>query len=176
MTISKISNISNGFAHRANRLLTASHRVFIARGNFDNIALPSTIAAIKALYEGSSATFLPLGDMDGGGSVLNWVQRQYETDFSTVGLGVDVTATLVGITVMESMLDFASDLGNGEYTLLFVPDNINNVFFALSGVTLTTEGNLNIVEKDSVSKITFKASRKANKLTDVIKYKEILAA
>ena len=39
-------------------------------------------------------------------------------------------------------------------------------------MTVTTEGNLGVVE-DGLSKITFKISRKANKITDVIKFAKV---
>ena len=56
-----------------------------------------------------------------------------------------------------------------RFSFLFIPEGTDDVLFAVSGVTVTTEGNLGVVE-DGLSKITFKVSRKVNKITDVIKF------
>jgi hypothetical protein len=67
-------------------------------------------------------------------------------------------------------------LGAKTYSLLFVPEGVNNIFFALNGVTITTEGNLPIVDGDALAKITFKTFRHANLIEDVVKFEEFLAA
>ena len=175
MAVTKIANIGNGFPHRSKKVLARKCRLYIAKGNIDNVVPPATIAALTALFTGTTAVYVPLGDMDNAGSNISWVERTYDIDFETIGLGYDITGTFVGVTVTEAMLDFCTNLGGDQYTILCVPDGVNNIFFAMSGVSLTTEGSLNVVENDGVSKITFKASRKADNLTDVVKYRELTA-
>lgn len=172
MALSKIAKINEGFKHQLNKLLAKKCRIYIAMGEFDETDIPTDKAELATLYS-ATGSFLPLGDMDNSGSNISWTEKTYKTDFSTVGMGYDVNGNFVGVTVTAEMLDFVSDLGHGAYSFLFVPDKTDDIFFALSGVTLTTDGNLAVVEGDTPSKITFKASRGANKITDVVKFKEL---
>ena len=172
-TLSKITNPATGFTHNLNKILKEKCRIYIAKGSFAAADIPATIAALAALYSGANAKFIPLGDMDSTGSNITWTQKTAEIDFSTVGLGYEIIGTFVGVTVSKDMIDFVSNMGNDQYSFLFIPDGTNNVFYALNGVTVTTEGNLVVVENDALSKITFKASRKANEVNDAILYKEL---
>jgi hypothetical protein len=158
-----------GFKHRINDVLQGKCHIFIARGEFLNSDVPSTKTALAGLINGSSSPFLPLGDMDATGSNIAWTEKTIDVDFSTLGAGYDITGTFVSITVNKNMFQFVTDLGHSRYSFLFVPEGTDDVLFAVSGVTITTEGNLGVVE-DGLSKITFKVSRKANKITDVIKF------
>ena len=162
------SNFS-GFKHRVNDVLQGKCNIFIARGEFLASEVPSTKAALLALIIGANAPFFPLGDMDATGSNITWNEKTIETDFSTLGAGYEVNGTFVSITVNKNMIQFTDELGHGRYSFLFIPEGTDDVLFAVSGVTVTTEGNLGVVE-DGLSKITFKVSRKANKITDVIKF------
>jgi len=158
----------NGFLHLINDILKGKCFIYIAKGEFQTSDVPTNKNGLTNLISGSTSPFLPLGDMDATGSNVSWSEKTIETDFSTLGAGYEVTGTFVSITVSKKMLNFIDGLGNARYSFLFVPEGTDDVFFALSGMTVTTEGNLGVVE-DGLSKITFKVSRKANKLTDVIK-------
>ena len=175
MGIQKIQNIGAGFPHQANKVLAGKCRLYICKGSLDGVKLPENKAALKALYTGATAVFLPMGDMDNAGSHITWEQQTYDVDFSTLGLGYTVTGTFMGITVTTESLEFMDNLGFDEYTILCVPDGRDDVFFALSGVTITTAGNLDVVENESISKVTYTATRRVNNLTDAIKYKELAA-
>jgi len=173
--LKKITNPATGFEHRAYKVLSKKCNVFIAEGEFATTDIPSSTTQLTALYSGANAKFVPLGDMDASGSNITWSARTQKVDFAELQIGVDVVGTLVGITLTKGMLGFVSNLGMKQYSLLFVPDGLTNIFYALSGVFLSTEGNLPIVE-ESVSKITFKATKSANKVEDVVKYDEFTAA
>jgi hypothetical protein len=165
-----------GFQHKLNKILNEKCRAHIAEGSFTDADIPTMKKDLHDLYNGVSAPFNPFGDLDGTGSKISWTEKTYELDFTTVGLNVEVTGSLVSVTITSDSLKFASNLGQKEYSLLIVPDGTDNIFFALSGVTLTTEGDLGIVENDHVSKITYKIFRKANKIEDVVKFKELETA
>jgi len=160
-----------GFRHRINDVLQGKCHVFIARGEFMNSDVPTSIPALSSLYSGTNCPFLPLGDMDATGSNITWSEKTIDTDFSTIGAGYEITGTFVSITINRNMFQFITDLGHHRYSFLFVPEGTNDVLFAVSGVTITTEGNMGVVE-DGLSKITFKVGRKANKVTDVIKFRK----
>ncbi|HPK40009.1 MAG: hypothetical protein WDA18_09305 [Candidatus Ratteibacteria bacterium] len=171
MALKKITN-TNGFQHQVNAILAAKCRIYIAEGEFGDDDIPSDLEALAALY-GSSGDFLPFGDMDNTGSNISWTEKTYEIDFSTVGLGYEVQGNFVSVTITDEMLDFCGDLGRKVYSFLFVPDQAKDIFFALSGVVVTSEGSLSVVEGDTPSKITFRATRKCNKITDAVKYKKL---
>jgi hypothetical protein len=143
--------------------------IYIAKGEFKPADIPHSQTALETLISGTNCPFLPLGDMDATGSNIAWSEKTIDTDFSTLGAGYDITGTFVSITINRTMFGFITGLGHSRYSFLFVPEGVNDVFFAVSGVTITTEGSLGVVE-DGLSKITFKVSRKANKITDVIKF------
>ena len=161
-----------GFKHRVNSVLQGKCNVFIARGEFLPSDIPATKQALANLINGTDSPFLPVGDMDATGSNITWTEKTIDVDFSTLGAGFDINGTFVSITVNRNMFQFISELGHNRYSFLFVPEGTDDIFFAVSGVTITTEGNLGVVE-DGLSKITFKVSRKANKITDVIKFAKL---
>jgi len=165
------SSSFTGFKHKINDVLQGKCYIFIAKGEFLNSDIPATKTALNTLINGSSSPFLPLGDMDATGSNITWSEKTIDTDFSVIGAGYDITGTFVSITVNRRMFQFITELGYDRYSFLFLPEGTDDVFFAVSGVTVTTEGNLGVVE-DGLSKITFKVSRKANKITDVIKFRK----
>jgi hypothetical protein len=158
-----------GFKNKINDVLQGKCYIYIARGEFWNNDIPSSKNQLGNLISATNCPFLPLGDMDAGGSNITWTEKTIDTDFSVLGAGYEVSGTFVSITVNKRMFQFISELGYSKYSFLFMPEGINNIFFAISGVNVTTEGNLGVVE-DGLSKITFKVSRKANKITDVIKF------
>jgi hypothetical protein len=158
-----------GFKHRINSVLQGKCYIYIARGEFLGSDIPTTKVALANLVSGTDSPSLPIGDNDATGSNITWSEKTIETDFSTIGAGYDITGNIVSITVNKIMFQFISALGFTRYSFLFVPEGTDDVFFAISGVTVTTDGNLGVVE-DGLSKITFKLSRKANKITDVIKF------
>jgi len=168
VTMSGSSNFA-GFRHSVNDVLQGKCHTFIARGEFLPSDIPSSKIALANLISGNNSPFLPLGDMDATGSNITWSEKTIDTDFNVIGAGYDITGTFVSITVNRNMLQFVTELGHRRYSFLFVPEGTDDVLFAVSGVTVTTEGNLGVVE-DGLSKITFKVSRKANKITDVIKF------
>ena len=163
------SNSFTGFKHRLNDVMQGKCNIFIAKGEFNSSDIPATQFQLQSLMSGSGSPFLPLGDMDATGSNIAWTEKTIETDFSTLGTGYEITGTFVSITVNKNMFQFLTELGYSRYSFLFIPEGVDDIFFAVSGVTVTTEGNLGVVE-DGLSKITFKVSRKANKITDVIKF------
>jgi len=175
MALMSIASPVGGFPHNLLKLLKGKCRIYIAKGTFDSASVPDTISELLALYQGSNAPFKPLGEMDSGGSNITWTQQMTETAFHKVGLGYEVTGTFVSVTVSNEMFSFLKSVGTDLYSFLFVPDGDTQTFFALNGVTVTTDGNLVVSEKDSLSKITFKASRTVDDLSDVIMY-EVLAA
>jgi len=172
-TLSTTSSFS-GFKHRLNDVLQQKCNVFIAKGEFNQTEIPSSPAELLALITEPSNQFLPLGDMDATGSNITWSEKTIEVDFSTLGAGYEITGTLVSITVNAQMLQFITELGYSRYSFLFIPEGVEDLFFAVSGVTVTSEGNLGVVE-DGLSKITLKIARKANKITDVIKFEKLVA-
>jgi hypothetical protein len=52
--------------------------------------------------------------------------------------------------------------------LLFVPDGDVETFYALSGVTIATEGDLKVVDEE-LSKINFNISKNTESLSTVVK-------
>jgi len=169
MSLTKITNPSGGFPHRVNEVLMGKCQIYIAKGEIDTD--PETPQELQTLI---TTSFVPLGDMDATGSNVTWSEKTVETDFSTLGVGFEVTGTFISVTVNEKMLSFASNLGHSGYSFLFMPEGATDTYFALSGVTVTTEGNLGVVE-DGLSKITFKVNRKVNKLTDCVKFARLNA-
>jgi hypothetical protein len=174
MAVKKMTNFGNGFIHQLNKVFKRRCRLYIAEGNLDDVADPTNIAALTALYRGASAVYLPFGDMDHTGSHITWTQDSYKIDHSELGLTYNVEGTFVGVTITKESLDFCGNLGFGQYSILIVPDGANDIYFAMSGVTLRTEGDLGVVN-EGISKITYKASRSADSLTTVIKFKELAA-
>ena len=168
--IQAITNM-NGFPQTPTDLFKYKSSAYIARGFFTLADMPETITELIALYSGPSAKFKALGTLDNTGSNITWSQKTAKTDFHTIGMGTEITATLVILSISDDTITFTSDLGDGEYTLLFIPQGIDNIFYAISGVTLTTEGNIGIVDGDNFGKITLKAFREANKVSDILKFK-----
>ena len=166
------NNEFTGFKHSVYEIFKKKSHIYIARGEFLADDIPDDIDALMALISGTNSPMLPLGDMDTGGSNITWTEQTVDTDFSTLGSGYEINGTFVGITINQTMFRFINELGDHRYSFLFVPEGVDNVFFAISGVNVTTEGNLGIVE-DGLAKITFKIKRKANKLTDVIKFAKL---
>lgn len=170
MGLTKISTPANGFLHQANKILGKKCRVFIAKGKFDTADIPDTKAELAALYSGATAKFIPLGDNDESGSKIGWKQKTKKIDFSTIPLGYEITGVLVNVTITSEMLTFADTLGTEEYSLLFVPDSDDSTFFALSGITINTEGELPVMDGDNIGKVTFNLSKDADKIATVVKY------
>ena len=171
--LSKVTMSGNtsfeGFKNKLNDILQGKCYIYIAKGEFLNSDIPSSANALNNLISGTNSPFLPLGDMDATGSNITWTPKTIDTDFSTLVVGYDVNGTFVSITINKNMFKFVTELGYNRYSFLFIPEGVEDIFFAVSGVTVVTEGNLGVVE-DGLSKITFKVSRKANKITDVIKF------
>jgi hypothetical protein len=166
-----MNNTTNftGFKHKINDVLRGKCNIFIAKGEFNTVDIPTSKSQLASLINDTDSPFLPIGDMDATGSNITWSEKTIETDFSTLGAGYEVNGVFVSITINKNMFQFVSELGFSRYSFLFIPEGTDDIFFAVSGVTVTTEGNLGVVE-DGLSKITFKVSRKANKITDVIKF------
>ena len=171
--LDKITNIGTGFTHKPEKIFKAKSRAYVAKGFMRSSEIPDNITALLALYEGANAKFLPFGTLDNSGSNITWTQKTAKTDFYTIGLGYEVVATIIGLTLSPEMLDFVTNIGDDEYTFLFIPDGTEDIFMILNGVTVTTEGNIGILDGDNFSKITFKMTKEANKLTDVVKFVEL---
>lgn len=169
MAIEKISNPSGGFPFDVNKVMGKKCRIYIAKGTFDTADIPDTVSELSALYGGATPKFIPFGNTEGNGSNVTWNQKTKKLAFSTVGLGFTITGKMVNVTVCKEMFAFIDDLTTGMYSLLFVPDGDDSTFFALSGVSITHEGDLPLDKEDDIAKITFTLSRDADKLTDVIK-------
>lgn len=170
MSLTKITTPANGFPFEANNVMGDKCKIYIAKGKFDTEDFPVTKSELSALYSGATPKFIPFGDSEGGSSNVSWTQKTKKLAFSTVGLGFTITGKLVNVTVCKEMFSFIAELTTEMYSLLFVPDGKDSIFFALNGVSITHEGDLPLDKEDDVAKITFTLSRDADKLTDVIKY------
>lgn len=170
MGLIKITTPADGFPFEANQVLAKKCNIYIAKGTFDTEDIPDSASELTALYSGTGAKFVPFGDSEGGSSNLTWTQKTKKLAFSTVGLGYSIAGKIVNVTVCKDMFAFIGDLTTGMYSLLFVPDGDTKTFFALNGVSITTEGDIPLDKDDDVAKITFTLSRDVDKLADVVKY------
>ena len=173
MPLSPITSMNQGFPQKPTDLFKQKCHAYLAKGDFSTTDIPENIADLTDLYTGINPKFKPIGVLDNAGSNVTWSQKTAKTDFHTIGMGTELTATLVLLTISEDTIDFTADIGDDEYSILFIPQGTNNIFYALSGVTLTTEGNIGIVDGDNFAKITLKAFREANKLTDILIFKTL---
>ncbi len=171
MSLQKITVPDGGFVHGANRLLNKKCRVYVAKGTFETADIPATKVALKALYEGASLKFVPLGTMDKTGSEVDFKTTSYECDFYDEKVDNEFVGTLQSMTVNAEMITFCDSLG-GMYSLLFVPDGDDATFFALNGISMLPNGKLPIVN-DKPGIITFNIKRTANLISDVIKIKTV---
>jgi hypothetical protein len=172
MSLSKINSIQNKFPHFAAKLLSARCNTYIARGSLAANEWPTTKAELLEMIQGSEAKFSAFGVLDGDGSEITWEDETYELDHSTVKTSVKLTGKYANMTVNADMLGFIDEIGSDIYTLLNIPVDSDDLYYALNGVTITTNGSIGIV-KNGPSKIDFTATKKANKLGNVLVFREI---
>lgn len=168
------TDLNIGLENQVNDLLEKSCKVYISKGSFAESDIPDTKAELKDLYDNDTPgenKFAYFGNMDESGSNVNSTPNMKKIDFYEVQVSTDVTATLVSVTVNEAMLNFLATQ-SGVYSLLFVPEEIDNLFFAISGATLNYEFALQIVGTD-LSKINIKATRRVNDIRTVLKLKKV---
>ena len=168
--------MNSGFPHAFTKIFAERCRVLIALGRIGIADIPKNKEELADLINGGvDSPWLPLGRLSASGSKVTGVPKTQEVDFGKFPTGVDVQIELNSIHFDEDMLEFVSELGVDEYSFMMVPDETDNVFYAVSGITLAPELSLPIVDGDSMATISFKGERKANKYTDVIYYKELIA-
>ena len=171
MSLIRIQTPTTIFGEGIKKVLRKKCRIYIAKGDFSQSDIPNDPDELKNLYSGVNPKFVYLGVMDKGGSNIAWTQSGIDIDFGKIGVEYDVNGTFVRITIDNNTIGFISEMGDDDYSFLFVPDGDTTTFFALNKTTVTTDGNLTVVEDGGISKVTFKANRRAERLDDVILYK-----
>ena len=111
--------------------------------------------------------------MDGSGSSVSLEAVTTEIDFGPVTLYYKVSGVLVSVSVESRMLDFVNSIGYEQYSLLFVPDETDDLFYAVSGVSISTKGAFGVVEGDTPSKITFEFARNVNEIKDALYFVDL---
>jgi hypothetical protein len=163
-----------GLKRDINNILKEKCLIYYSEGEFKSTDIPSTKTALLGLYTGENCPFLPFGVMDASGSNISWTEKEHKVDIETIGAGYEVSAQYVSVTVSEDMFALLTEMRKFKHSFLFVPEGRDDTFYAMSSVRVTTEGNLGVVE-DGLGKITFKIKREVNDLTDVIKFKRLVA-
>jgi hypothetical protein len=174
MALSTITKPIGGYPHGINKVFKSKCFVYIAEGKFDDTEMPNTITALKALYTGSLAPFVPFGRMEANGSQIEWEEQSIAIDFGEIPTGVEVNGELKGITFSKEMLSFVDEKGLNEYSFLFVPDGKENIFAAVSGVNIKSKGKMNVVG-DGLSGISWLLNRKGNNISDIVLFDELSA-
>ena len=170
--VSRIQNLGNGLLHKVNKIFARRCWLYIAKGKLMQADIPNDLASLKALYTGNNAPFIQFGRMDSSGTNVKSTPITQEIDHGDIVKGHNIALTMVSITVSAESLTFADELNNDEYTILCVPDEAENIFLAINGINLLPETEIPIVDGDNTAKINYKGNRKANKITDVILFKE----
>ena len=171
MALIRISTATTALSETTRKVLRKKCRIYIAKGDFSPTDYPNDPDELRELYTGVNPKFIFLGIMDKGGSEISWTQSGIDIDFGKIGVEYDVNGTFVRVAVDNDTLRFVSDLGDDDYSFLFVPDGDNKTFYALNKTTVTTDGKLTVVDEGGISKVTFKANRKTERLDEVILYK-----
>lgn len=157
-----------------NRLLRKRCRIYFCTGHYDtgDDNLPFTKEQNLALY-GGSGVFMPLGMMDEKVGSIKPKRNMIKTDFHTIPTDAGVTFELNGVRFYPDMITWLdTDEAKGELTLLFVPDGDDgSVFLALSGVGISSEGELTLGGELATIKIM--GEKACNEITDVVKYRQI---
>lgn len=166
--ITKITTTpAGGLPHDVNDILAKKCRVFIGKGIFET-DIPDTKAELKALWSGAGAVFIPLGDLDEEGSYIEPKQKTIKLGLGTVAKGWEITGQIKGVTINKDMLNFVKSIDRGLYSLLFVPDGDDATFYALSGIHITTDLKLIVLDGDNVSNVIFYVTRDTDNLTSVV--------
>jgi len=174
MALSQIITPPEGFPHEILEIFAKKHYVYIAKGTIDQSDIPATSTALKELFEGALAPFKPMGTMGPNGSRVKSTQNTIPVDFGKVGTGFSIEGSLNGFTFVEDSIRFVDSLGMDKYSLLFIPKGDGKRFCALSGVTITTETDIGIVDDDP-SKIIYHIAGETNTLADMIIYRKFAA-
>lgn len=170
--LSKITSLTYDLLTSVNSVFNKQCRVYVAKGTLDEGDIPASIADLQTLYAGAEAKFVFLGNLSESGSKIGWKQNTVAIDFGTVPSNTDITGSLISLMCDEEMLGFVESQ-IGEHSFLFVPDKGDDTLFcALSGVTMSHEGEIPIVGKSDTAKITLTLSANVNKVTDAVKFKK----
>lgn len=168
--LSKLTTPVEGFPHLIKDLFAADMKVYVAKGEFTEGDIPVDETELSALYDGETKKFLPFGMLDGGTSDIKWETNSYKTDFHDVPINYTVTGNLISLTLTGEMLGFIEEAGIDQFSFLFVPVDRSDVFLALSGVSVKSEGSIPVIADNEASKITFTLTRKVNKLRTALKF------
>lgn len=173
MGLTKITGLDYTLLTAVNSVFNKQCRVYIAKGNFDEADIPTDKTELTALYTGETAKLVFLGNLSESGSKIGWKQNTMAIDFGTIPTNTDITGSLISLMCDEAMLSFV-ETQIGDHSLLFVPDKgDDSLFVALSGITMSHEGEIPIVGKSESAKITLTLTANANKVTDVVKFKKL---
>ncbi|MFA7057596.1 MAG: hypothetical protein WC155_08575 [Candidatus Cloacimonadales bacterium] len=170
--LSKITGLTYALATAVNSVFNKQCLVYVAKGSFATADIPATSTELAALYDGTGE-FAFLGNLSESGSKIGWKQNSIPIDFGTIPSSTDVTGTLISLMCDEEMLSFIESQ-IGEHSFLFIPKSgDDSLFVALSGVTISHEGEIPIIGKSETSKITLTLTANVNKVTDAVKFKKL---
>lgn len=160
-----------------NKFLVLQSDVYIASGIVEDAEIPTTIPELEALFNPTTGKATPIGHLakDAG-------QIKSKQSIFSEGIRMEVplpSYTIEGdveiVTFDENVLAFCeSEQLRQKVTILVKPLSYDNVFLALSGVTVTTELAVPF-NKDTGAKIKFNFKAMVPKLSNCIKLKTGLA-
>jgi hypothetical protein len=171
--LTKITTLTYDLLTSVNSVFSKQCRVYVAKGSMEEADIPTDRASLQALYTGAEAKFVFLGNLSESGSKIGWKQNSIAIDFGSINTNTDITGTLISLMCDKNMLGFI-ETQVGEHSFLFIPDKGDDtILCALSGVTMSHEGEIPVVGKNETAKITLNLTANVNKVTDAVKFSNL---